>query len=69
MGKEGPASWELEAFPTSGAVECHLSKLTDEHYGSLLSCLNLGHRTTTRCAEAGGGWRKRRSGALQFTCT
>lgn len=55
MGQEGPASWELEAFPTSGAVDCHLSTLTDEHYGSPLNQLNLGHRTTMPVlAEAGG---------------
>lgn len=56
MDQEGPASWELEAFPTSGAVDCHLSTLTGKHYGSPLNQLNLGHRTTMPVlVEAGGG--------------
>lgn len=42
----GASSWKLEACPTSSTVECHLSRLTDEHYGSPFNQLNLGHRNT-----------------------
>ena len=45
----------LEACPTPSAGECHLSRLTDEHYGSPSNQLNLGHLDTM--AGAFGGCR------------
>lgn len=49
----GLSSSKLEACPTSSAVECHLSELTDEHYGSPFNQLNLGHRHTMAGALGG----------------
>lgn len=69
MGEGGGlSSSKLEACPTSSAVECHLSRLTDEHYGSPFNQLNLGHRN--RMAGAFGGCRKAKVlEPLRFTCT
>lgn len=49
-----PSSPELEACPTSSAVEGHLSGLTDAHYGRAFNQLNLGHRGTMAGAFFGG---------------
>ena len=51
----GPSLVGLEACPTPSAGECHLSRLTDEHYGSPSNQLNLGHLDTM--AGAFGGCR------------
>lgn len=54
-GGRGPSLVGLEACPTPSAGECHLSRLTDEHYGSPSNQLNLGHLDTM--AGAFGGCR------------
>lgn len=54
-GGRGPSLVGLEACPTPSAGECHLSRLTDEHYGSPPNQLNLGHLDTM--AGAFGGCR------------
>ena len=52
-GGRGPSLVGLEACPTPSAGECHLSRLTDEHYGSPSNQLNLGHLDTMACAFGG----------------
>lgn len=54
-GGRGPSILGLEACPTPNTVECHLSRLTDEHYGSPSNQLNLGHLDTMAGASGGCG--------------